>query len=181
MPLIVDTDRRATCWLPLKTSARLRYESSMNKVWWEQILHESLEDGSWWMKNMLGARKHSNISPFMILRTVKNFRRLNKELARCARKYYMEKSIVRNWGEKTLGWNLRYACFHWWNAWTSLEKAKFRMCFVTCFVVPRLSRKRCVQCVKSIQTAITFRLRWETMSTDMLCCHTSFSIINETP
>lgn len=27
--------------------------------------------------------------------------------------------------------------------------------------------------VKSIQTAITFRLRWETMSTDMLCCHTS--------
>lgn len=47
------------------------------------------------MKNMLGARKHSNISPFMILRTVKNFRRfhrLNKELARCARKYYVEKS-----------------------------------------------------------------------------------------
>lgn len=43
--------------VPFETSARLRYESSMNKVWWEQILHESREDGSWWMKNMLGATK----------------------------------------------------------------------------------------------------------------------------
>lgn len=56
------------------------------------------------------------------------------------------------------------------------EKAKFRVRFVT-YVAPysrrRMSRKCCVQRVKSIETAITFRLRWETMSTDMVCCHAS--------
>ena len=167
MPLIVDTDRRAT--FSLKTGARLRYESSMNKVWWEQILHESLEDGSWWMKNMLRARKHSNISPFMILRRIfgvwiRNWRDVHVNIAWRNRidqfKIEKKKGVLERVKFKI------DKCPHWWNV---VRESKISSTFYM----------KC--CVQKYSNRDNFpSLRPETMSTDMVCCHASFSIINET-
>lgn len=157
MPLIVDTDRRAT--FPLKTGARLRYESSMNKVWWEQILHESLEDGSWWMKNMLRARKHSNISPFMILRRIfgvwiRNWRDVHVNIAWRNRidqfKIEKKKGVLERVKFKidkcSHWWNVVRACFTWNVAFKSIQTA-------TTF--PACARKRC----PPIWSAVTLRFR----------------------
>lgn len=154
MPLIVDTDRRATCLFSLK----LVLGFDMNQVWIKydgSKFYTNLEktDHDGW-RTCSGPRKHSNISPFMILRTMKNFRRFHR-LNKGTGKYYMEKSkMLEDWE------NLRDTrkVSTWWK---HVNVAREFRVFVSFYVAPR----KC--CVQKYSTAITFRPRWETMSTDM--------------